>query len=112
MSPLPDQLPQWLKSSPLFPHIESAYNVCLKLERKIQSTLDKSRRSAERVVINKNLIYVRVLGYLLHHGPSLQARQYVTKEIVSCVENEDNKIIELGQMYFEHYIRACVLQTT
>ncbi|KAF8900272.1 hypothetical protein CPB84DRAFT_1815431 [Gymnopilus junonius] len=59
------------------------------------------RQSLQRAVDNgddvgNNLVYVRILGYLMH---------YVVEEVSSCVD--DSAVLAVGQMYYDHYIRAC-----
>jgi len=102
MTSLPSQLPAHLLSSPQF---ESAYTLCLPLESKIQSEIATRETDKDRNELSEHLIYCRVLGYLLHHAPNDAARRQVHKEIVSC--NGDAKLIQLGKMYFDHFIRAC-----
>jgi len=91
---LPSQLPPRLHS----PHVVSAYNICLKLERSFQEATDG------RQDVKKNIVYIRILGYLIHHVPTDRGLRTVVHEIVSCAD--DSALLEVGKMYYNHYIRA------
>jgi hypothetical protein len=60
---------------------------------------------SKREAREKKLIHVRILGYLIREGPSTQAKEYVAEEVNSCPN--DDKLDELGEMYYVHYIRVC-----
>ena len=49
----------------------------------------------------------RILGDLILEGPSDQAGVTVAQEVVSCHSTED--MLNLGKMYYDHYLRACML---
>lgn len=99
MSKLPPESP--LKSLPEI-DIVGAYQCCLNLEKDIEEKIldgeDIDRKK-------KNLMYCRVLGYLLHHAPNDTALAVVTQEILSCETIE--AILILGKFYFEHFISVC-----
>ena len=96
MTSLPSQLPPRLQDNP---HVVSAYNICLKLERSLQEATDG------RQGIETNVVYIRILGYLIHHVPTDRGLRTVVHEIVSC--SDDSALLEVGKMYYNHYIRAC-----
>jgi hypothetical protein len=101
-TPLPElsELPPRLHD---FPSIVGAYPQILNLERNEQAAY--SRDPSDR---GKRLIYARILGYLILEGPSDHARVAVALEVNAC--NDDEKLLAIGQLYFNHYIRACKLQ--
>jgi hypothetical protein len=47
-----------------------------------------------------------MLGYLILEAPSGQARVTVAREVASCANSED--MLDLGKVYFNHYIHACM----
>ena len=100
-TPLPE-LPPRLHN---FPSILSAYPQILNLERREQAAYN-SDPSTDRA---KRLIYSRILGYLILEGPSDKARVAVALEVNAC-NGEEEKLLAIGQFYFDHYIRACKLQ--
>jgi len=102
MTSLPRQLPARLSPSP---QLKSAYIRCLLLESKIQSEIATKKTAKDRNELSEHLFYCRVLGHLLHHAPKDAARKHVLEEIESC--NGDAELIQLGKMYFDHFIRAC-----
>lgn len=96
MSPLPSNVPERLQDTA---HIMNAYNTCLRLEQSLQSTVDKGGNAGH------DLVYIRILGYLIHLVPGEQGLKTVVQEISSC--DGDSALLALGQMYYDHYIRAC-----
>jgi hypothetical protein len=44
-------------------------------------------------------------GYLIREGPSTTAKERVAQEVISCLD--DDQMVKLGKMYYEHYIRIC-----
>ena len=59
----------------------------------------------ERSGDQKDVMYARILGYLLLYGPKDEARKIVAEEVVSCA-NED-QLAKRGKYYCDYYIRAC-----
>ncbi|KAF8188976.1 hypothetical protein BJ912DRAFT_1031865 [Pholiota molesta] len=80
MPPLPRELPQGKSENP---HV-------------VQNPGNDAKRA-------KELIYVRILGYLLHHVPSEEGLHQAVTDILSC--RTDENLLELGLMYFDGYIR-------
>ena len=100
-TPLPEIHPRLHNSASIF----GAYPQVLRLERNEQAAYsrDPSSEQAER------LMYVRILGYLMLEGPSDHARVAVALEVNACCGDE-LKLLAIGQLYFDCYIRACKLQ--
>ena len=94
MTQLPSELPVCLKD--VSPTITGTYSILLELKRSISDEPDSQR-----------LMYARILGYLILEGPSDQARVTVAQEVVSCLN--DNDKLDLGKMYYDHYLCACML---
>lgn len=88
--PLPAKLPSEIIT--LSSNIAAAYPNILRLEK--SSDL-------------KNVMYARILGYMLLYRPSDEAWTTVTKGVVSCA-NED-QLAEHGKYYYDYYIRPCKL---
>jgi hypothetical protein len=99
--PLPE-LPPRLHNSP---SILGTYPQILNFERNEQAAYSRDP-SADR---GKRLIYARILGYLILEGPSDQARVAVALEVNAC-SGDEIKLLAIGQLYFDHFIRACKLQ--
>ncbi|GBE88143.1 hypothetical protein SCP_1203730 [Sparassis crispa] len=99
MSKLPRELPEDLQChSEQFPHLNSAYQICLRLEEEIEADASPAQNSKEQ------MIFCRILGYLLCYGPNIGARVAVYKQIISCKDKK--ALVQLGKMYFDHYVRA------
>ena len=99
MTSLPSQVPPRLRD---IAHVVSAYNICLRLEKSLQDAANKG----EDREVGKKLIYIRIMGYLIHHVPTDRGLKTVVLEISSS-EN-DSDLLQIGKMYFDHYIRACM----
>ena len=82
------------------PSVSCAYTQILNLERN-----EHSRDRSDR----KRLMYARILGYLILEGPSDDARVAVALEVSAC-NGEEEEMLAIGRLYFDHYIRACKLQ--
>jgi hypothetical protein len=91
-TPLPD-LPSRLQDSGSR-LILSAYPKVLQVERNERASI-------------KLRDHARILGYLILEGPSEIARENVAREVDSCCSDEI--LSNLGQFYFDHFIRACKL---
>ncbi|PPQ80405.1 hypothetical protein CVT25_001718 [Psilocybe cyanescens] len=95
MTSLPRKLPQRLQH---LAHVVTAYDMCLKLEDSLQIAVNNGDD------IGRNLIYIWILGYLIHHVPTETGLDNITQEINPCHDN--STILALGQMYYDHYIMA------
>jgi len=94
--PSPTKLPVRMQNNS---HIMSAYTLCLKLEESVQARMDANED------VRRSMIYCRILGYLLIHYPNDVAWKKVQSDIVSATT--DQAMLEVGQFYFDHFIRAC-----
>ncbi|KAF9550037.1 hypothetical protein CPC08DRAFT_699393 [Agrocybe pediades] len=101
MAPLPPTLPETNEA------YTSAYETCLRVERALQNQLDNAsakKRTNETTETDLHLVYVRVLGYLLHYIPTRTGLDNLSGEIGTCTSDE--ALFKLGQMYYDHYLRA------
>ena len=102
MTSLPRQVPAILQQHHNLCNIVSAYNICLGMERSLQEDIDKGND------VGRNQIYIRILGYLIHHVPTDRGLGHVVTEITSAMRDSD--LLEVGKRYFDHYIQACTLR--
>ena len=98
MTPLPPKLPERLQNDA---HVDtmSAYNICLRVESSLQQAVNNNEN------IGNDIIYIRILGYLIHFVPTDLGLRVVVAEILSA--KSDRALLDVGKMYFNHYIRAC-----
>jgi hypothetical protein len=101
MISLPPQVPPRLQH---LAHVVSAYNICLRLEDSLQKER-KEIKDVEKKLVEKKLVYIRILGFLIHHIPSDRGVKTVVYEISSSEDN--SALLEVGKMYYNHYMRAC-----
>ncbi|KXN81616.1 hypothetical protein AN958_04110 [Leucoagaricus sp. SymC.cos] len=95
MTSLPPRVHQRLQD---VAHVVSAYDICLRLEKSLQLAANKGDD------VGNNLIFIRILGYLIHYAPTDQGLKTVVEEISSCID--DSALLLFGKMYYDHYIRA------
>lgn len=98
MTPLPPKLPERLQNDA---HVRAvnAYDICLRVQGSLQQAVDNGKN------VGNDIIYIRILGYLLHFVPTNVGLKVVVTEIF--VAKSDRDLLNLGKMYFDHYIRAC-----
>jgi len=96
MTALPPSIPAQLQRNP---KVATAYSRCLGIENSLQHAANSGKS------IGKDLIYVRIVGYLIYFVPSEEGRENIVSEINSC--QGDSELIGIGQMYYDHYIRPC-----
>jgi hypothetical protein len=73
----------------------SAYNVCRDFEGR---AMDKNNL--------RDIMHVRILGYLIIYSPSPIARGEVIKVIHSC-DNDYATLSALGSSFVDYFIRPC-----
>ncbi|KDQ49734.1 hypothetical protein JAAARDRAFT_212033 [Jaapia argillacea MUCL 33604] len=80
-------------------HLDSnattAYQTCIAFEQHVTTTTTAGELE---------LVYARILGYLIIYAPSLPARHEVVKVIQSC-ERDFEALSELGECFFDYFIR-------
>jgi hypothetical protein len=55
--------------------------------------------------IDYQAICGRVLGFLLQELPWAEGRLVIARKVNSCINEQ--KLVELGQLYVDHFIRSC-----
>ena len=76
MTSLPPKVPQRLQDSA---QVVSAYDICLRLERSLQLAVVNGNN------VGNDIIYIRILGYLIHYVPTDQGLKTVVVEVVSAM---------------------------
>ncbi|TFY80797.1 hypothetical protein EWM64_g3214 [Hericium alpestre] len=76
------------------PTVVSALNTCRKVKSDLMHQCGSENSKAVNTELERHLVYVRILGYLLIHGPSTTAEAWVAKCIHSC--KDDDKLLDLG----------------
>lgn len=96
--PLPCEVAQTYQWDP---NVASAYELILNLESDI-SRNDNGKIGQTR----ENLMYCRILGYLLHYPPQYRALKTIYHEIFKC-DDDQARLLNLGKWYFDHFIMTC-----
>ncbi|KAI6038598.1 hypothetical protein EDC04DRAFT_2569633 [Pisolithus marmoratus] len=91
-------LPPTLDSYRDRPSILSAYDTCLRLEKRIQREIDSGKD------MKREMIYCRILGYLFHHLPAPAVEGVLVREI-TAISSDDEKVLELGMHFYRHLIK-------
>lgn len=78
-------------------HIIRAYAICLKYEEELEGELEAGRDA------EKELVECRIVGYLIHYCPTIEALDTVVAEVLSCGIRED--FLKLGRMYFDYLLK-------
>ncbi|KAI6125336.1 hypothetical protein EDD16DRAFT_1690905 [Pisolithus croceorrhizus] len=90
-------LPLWIQQHPCSHEIESAYNICLDLERWIQREADLG------VEMEKAMICCRILGYLFHHFPSRDIKPFVGEIVTTGGQPEE--LLKLGEHFYAYLVK-------
>ncbi|KAF5310633.1 hypothetical protein D9619_008090 [Psilocybe cf. subviscida] len=98
MAPLPPTIPTKLTQRSNYANIKSAYDRCLREERRLMERRDQGPNTQLR------LVSIRILGCLIHHAPTDVAVGTVVKEIHSCKEDAD--LYDVGDLYLRALTRA------
>ncbi|KAF4609700.1 hypothetical protein D9613_012064 [Agrocybe pediades] len=99
MTSLPSNLP---KANQAIPEYDSVYKTCLRVERALSKLLAEKNHE-QKTQLTTDLIYIRILGYLLHFIPSHTGLDSLARQIKEC--SGDNDLLQLGQMYYDKYLR-------
>ena len=83
--------------------VVEAYGICLQLQSALQRAINIGKN------IGNDMIYIRILGYLIHYPATDEQLRMVSRQIISA--NDNISLLQIGQSYFSHYIRACAFTT-
>ncbi len=89
------------------PTYVNAYQICRRVEKDIIHKISGCLAAAPKAILEKQLVYIRILGHLFSVGLLDTAKTHVAKSIVSCTDEES--LIKLGMFYERHFIRSCKL---
>ena len=65
----------------------------------------ESSLHTEENSMQHDLVFARMLGYLILHSPSISARKCVALDILSCTSQSEH--LRLGETYVNQFIRPC-----
>lgn len=90
------------------PTVVAAYRACLELEKALANQGAQILSAVENRALEKKLVNVRILGYLLIFGPTDTAREHVARTVLAD-EEEGADISIRGAFYDQLLLRACKL---
>ena len=97
MTSLPLEVPKRFRD---IPDAVTAYDICLGLEKFLLLAVVNKGDD-----VGSKLIYVRILGYLVHHFPTDQGLGKIVEEIISSVDDSALQV-DVGKIYYDHYITS------
>ncbi|KAF4613765.1 hypothetical protein D9613_008150 [Agrocybe pediades] len=100
MTSLPPNLPPENQAVPAY---ASAYGICLTVEHALTNLLADTTKNEEEIRLH--LVYVRILGYLLHFMPTRAGLDNLAGEIQRS-STSANDLVKLGKTYYDCFLRA------
>lgn len=97
MTLLPTTVPKKLKHNA---QVLTAYDICLKLENTLQLAVKTDGH------VKNDLIYIRILGHLIHCMPTPEVLHAVVTEIIEATNSR--AILDAGKTYFDDFLRLCM----
>ncbi|TFY74375.1 hypothetical protein EWM64_g9637 [Hericium alpestre] len=88
------------------PSVVSALNTCRNVEANLMRQCSSENSKVVNADLERHLVYVRILGYLLVYGPSITAETWVAKCIHSC--KDDDELLDLGPFFDQHLLASCM----
>lgn len=89
----------WTHQSPT---VVAAYRVCLELEKSLTGQGTQILSSIEKRALEKKLVNIRTLGYLLVFGPTDTAREHVARTVLA--DKEGGAEINLRGAFYDHLL--------
>ena len=93
----------------LFPAVAAAYGVCLEVEEELMRQQTSSLTVPETKALEKKLVNIRILGYLLVLGPTDAAREHIAKAVLTDKDQGSDMLIDRGGFYDQIFLRSCEL---
>ena len=94
-----------------FPAAAAAYQVCLGVEKELILQQTQTPTATGKKVLEKNLINIRILGYLLMFAPTSAAREHIAKRISAEKDAGSDALIRRGAYYDQLFLRTCKLSS-
>lgn len=91
------------------PMVYEAYKLCREIEQRQMLQQSPALTQAGAIDLEKKLINIHILGYLLKFAPTDKAQEHVAKTIMSdhAKNGLDASIITLGGFYDQAFLRTC-----
>ncbi|KAK0458291.1 uncharacterized protein EV420DRAFT_1309047 [Desarmillaria tabescens] len=86
------------------PTVVSAYERCRIVEKNIMRQIDETALESELKLLNKYLVDVRILGYLLTFGPTIEAISHVADTTICC--EDDDAVVKQGNFFDRYLLRT------
>ena len=91
----------------LSPAVIAAYEVCLEVEKELICQQTPILITTETKALNKRLVNILILGYLLIHGPTNTACDHVAKTILAGKDGGSDAVTNWGAFYDQLLLRIC-----
>lgn len=67
----------------------------------------KAQNLTTAEALEKKLVNIRILGYLLVFGPTNTSRKHIAKTILTDINGGPDKVIDQGRFYDQYFLRPC-----
>lgn len=91
----------------LSPAVAAAYGVCLDVEKELMRQQTPTLTAVEAKVLEKKLVNIRILGYLLEFGPTDTAREHAAKAVLVDKDGGSDAVTGRGGLYDQLFLRPC-----
>jgi len=91
----------------LFPAVAAAYDFCLEVEKELMGQQSSIITATDTKALEKKLVNIRILGYLLMYVPTNAAREHIAKTILTDKDGGFDTLINRGAFYDQLLLRTC-----
>ena len=89
------------------PAVATAYEVCLEAEEELMHQQTVILTATETKALEKKLVNIRVLGYLLMFGPTDAARENIAKMTLTDKGESPDALVDWRGFYDHFFLRTC-----
>jgi len=91
----------------VFPAVAAAYEACLEVEKELMRQQTSILTATDTKALEKKLVNIRILGYLLIFAPTNTAREHIAKTILADKDGDSDALTNRGGFYDQLFLRTC-----
>jgi len=88
------------------PAVSAAYEVCLEVEKELMRQQTSVLTATDTKVLEKKLVNIHILGYLLMFAPTNTAREHIAKVILVDKDEGFDALTNRGGFYDQLFLRT------